>query len=1017
MNSPRRMSSSRWSWLAVAMTSCALVSSTRSLAECEPGFELHPEYYTFSVGAKPVSVATGDWNEDGRPDVVTANADGRSLTLLFGAGGFHLRPGGEIPMGAAAYWVEPKDMNADGHLDLVATGDFGTVVLVGDGRGGFRTGATYPYAGTFLALGDLNRDGSCDIALVSRTAKLDVTFLFLKGLDVDHVHTLPYPVDAIHLGDFNEDGALDMAVVGCGGYIWLNPGDGTFSPTWTFYPYHCCTKWGAVGDINGDGHVDIVGVDSYPGCGGVLLGRGDGTFQDPYGGLAAELPSGPEEPRPPAVARRQVPSGETRHEPWMPPLLSGASWQVQDSGGEPLPERPASVPSSLWPTNEPGAGPDLLLDAVHYGPHWVMLADLDGDGRDDWVTLSNQPGEEVLYRRSVSYPTAAVVVDIDGDGRLDVVAAGRQYWGAGPIDGAVAVHPGDEHDIIRRNPSVYMSDRPVMAELVDFNRDGIADIASMGDDGLQIVLRQADGSLGPILGAPGYYGFGHAFVDINGDGNLDVLDGDPMLYLGNGDGTFDWEMPIQYFDSRLSGFDAGDVDGDGKVDVVGIRWYSVPGNRPEGPALLLRGNGDGTFRPATELGITAAQVRLKDLDGDGHLDMVVARENGGMSVYWGSGDGTFTMGPVLESSGTIYSLLYGDIDGDGRLDLFANPEAREVVYRSLGGRSYQRLALNLRVYPTFPALGDINGDGKDDLIDYGIQAFHVYLSNGDGSFRGPLEDSYGPGGLVLVDRASRSPQQLFALTRNNEYYFTKVTLVENEQRPNRGPITGNARAVVTGPGARNHGWADISIAGVSDPEGDAVSIAVTGITQDEPVGSGFMGGPHGTAGSGGPHCPDALIVGGQARVRWERAGSGNGRMYRVDFIATDGCGGTSPGQVNVCVPHDAASLTCVDDGQRYNSLGCEVGGPAALAVSAADGLYAPQVHAGGAELHYSLAQSAEVRLEIFDLLGRRRAVLTGGLQPPGEHRARWDAVGAAGVYFARLSIRGQSFVQRFALLP
>lgn len=98
MNSPRRMSSSRWSWISVAVAACALVSSTRSLAECALGYELHPEYYTFSVGAKPMSVATGDWNEDGRrvrvwrwgslaPGIHSVVWDGQ------GASGEHLGPG------------------------------------------------------------------------------------------------------------------------------------------------------------------------------------------------------------------------------------------------------------------------------------------------------------------------------------------------------------------------------------------------------------------------------------------------------------------------------------------------------------------------------------------------------------------------------------------------------------------------------------------------------------------------------------------------------------------------------------------------------------------------------------------------------------------------------------------------------------------------------------------------------------------------------------------------------------
>ncbi len=1018
MNLPPQLSRSNRAWLpATLAVACVLVSPARSAADCDPGYELHAEYFTFGVGAKPASVATGDWNEDGHPDVVTATVDGRSLTLLLGSRGFHLRPGGEIGMGAAARWVVARDMNADGHLDLIATGDFGTSVLVGDGQGGFRTGATYPYSGTFLTLGDLNRDGASDIVLGGTTT--GTTFLFLRGLDLDTVREFPYR--APQLGDFNEDGALDLATSGCGSVVWLNAGDGSFGPP-TSYAAQCCTEWVSVGDVNGDHHLDLVGVSPYPACGVVLLGRGDGTFQDAFGGLAAELPSAPKDMRPPAGVSSRAPDGRMRQAQLAAPLISEAAWRLGGPLTGPAPQVPVLAPEDRGLAEDVGSAPEGALGSVRYGAHWIELADLDGDGRDEYITLSRQPGAELMGRRSLAFPTAAAVADMDGDGQLDVVVAGGQYWGTGPEEGAVAVHPGDGHGFIRRNPKTYIY--PLwFVKLVDFNGDGIEDIASMGDYGLEILLRNPDGSPGRRLAGPGFYSFGYAFVDVNGDGNVDVLDGDPNLYLGNGDGTFQ-ESPIWYFDTRLTGFDAGDVDEDGKADVLGIRWFHTRHGDLEGPLLLLRGNGDGTFRPATELGITAGQVKLRDLDGDGHLDLVSARWRDGASVFYGRGDGTFVVGPVLETSGHIFRLQHGDIDGDGRLDLlgdwqeeFGRSQAQGVVYRNMG-RSYQRSTIELRGYP---ALGDVDGDGRDDVIAYG-GAFHVYLSNGDGSFRWPLQEAYGPGGFALVDRTNRSPQQIFMFTEYYDDGYATVTLVENQRSPNRAPVTENARAVMTSAGAPNHGWAEVSVAGVSDPDGDAVSLEVTGITQDERAGSGSAGrglsrGPHGDVDSEHARCPDAAIAGGQALVRWERAGSGNGRVYMIQFKATDGCGGTSTGHVTVCVPHDAASPECVDDGQRYNSLACEAGSAAsAVAVELNDGLRTPEVRGGGAELRYALATAAMVKLEVYDLLGRKRAVVVSGKQPPGEYRARWEAQGAAGIYFARLSIGPASYVRRFALL-
>ena len=69
----------------------------------------------------------------------------------------------------------------------------------------------------------------------------------------------------------------------------------------------------------------------------------------------------------------------------------------------------------------------------------------------------------------------------------------------------------------------------------------------------------------------------------------------------------------------------------------------------------------------------------------------------------------------------------------------------------------------------------------------------------------------------------------------------------------------------------------------------------------------------------GDTSPDAVLQGDKVLLRAERSGSGNGRVYQVSFTANDGHGGSCPGAVMVCVPHDRKPGTCVNDGQRYDS--------------------------------------------------------------------------------------------------
>lgn len=111
----------------------------------------------------------------------------------------------------------------------------------------------------------------------------------------------------------------------------------------------------------------------------------------------------------------------------------------------------------------------------------------------------------------------------------------------------------------------------------------------------------------------------------------------------------------------------------------------------------------------------------------------------------------------------------------------------------------------------------------------------------------------------------------------------------------------------------NHKFVDITIEGVTDPDGDPIAINITAITSDEPTVS--------IDGAGGDkHAPDADGVGTDtASVRAERSGDGNGRVYEITFVASDGIAETE-GSVFVKVPHDQSDeCVSIDDGQIYDA--------------------------------------------------------------------------------------------------
>ena len=105
-----------------------------------------------------------------------------------------------------------------------------------------------------------------------------------------------------------------------------------------------------------------------------------------------------------------------------------------------------------------------------------------------------------------------------------------------------------------------------------------------------------------------------------------------------------------------------------------------------------------------------------------------------------------------------------------------------------------------------------------------------------------------------------------------------------------------------------HKYVTVDISGVSDPDGDPVILSITGVTQDEP-----------TNGLGdGDVSPDAVITDGGVKLRRERSGTGNGRVYQIHVSGTDPQGLSCNATLTVGVPHQKKS-TPVDDGQNYDA--------------------------------------------------------------------------------------------------
>jgi len=294
----------------------------------------------------------------------------------------------------------------------------------------------------------------------------------------------------------------------------------------------------------------------------------------------------------------------------------------------------------------------------------------------------------------------------------------------------------------------------------DFNGDGIVDLvsANQGNNTVSVVLGNTQGG----FSAPATYTTGPAPTavvtgDFNNDGILDlavtdancayqvtgmalstlICDGGTVsILLGNGDGSF--QSHIDYATGKApAALVAADFNNDGKLDLA-------IANSQDSSISVLLGQGDGTFQPQVVYqGVEAASLAIGDFNNDGKLDLVTP----GPSVMLGNGDGTFRT-PITSTGGSstaLAPLAVADFNLDGKLDLFqggglflGNGDGTFVLHATYGYPSTTGSPIPSAV------TGDLNGDGKPDLVVASGSEIAIFLGNGDGSFQPTVDYAAGP---------------------------------------------------------------------------------------------------------------------------------------------------------------------------------------------------------------------------------------------------------------------------------
>jgi hypothetical protein len=537
----------------------------------------------------------------------------------------------------------------------------------------------------------------------------------------------------IAVADVNQDGKPDLVYLDGTTtftvHVLLGNGDGTFShgQDIALPAGVCCVV--TVADVTGDGKLDIIlqGKQQFTVNIAVLVGNGDGTFKAPT--ISSFQPNVDAYPllRDPAGVGDINGDGKT-------------DLVVCDALNE-----------DLYVLLGDGTGKFTLRTQIDDNTGGQLyLLDLNGDQHLD-IVATNILGSGFLvllgngdgtFQNPVAYGAQTsgrlLLADLEGDGHPDMLL---QYAPA-----QLGIFKGNpDGTFAPLAPISSVSTSNPLVGVHDFNGDGIPDLLFTSPTGIGTALAQGSLAFAPIQmtvsGGPStiYVTLAQPVAgDFNGDGHLDLampVEGGIAILLGTGSGTF----------ASADSYDVGQIVGAAAVaDFTGDNFPDIAVTLEATYPRLLLGNGKGSFTlgpdPNPSYGGQGADVTLlaADFNGDGIKDLNLGNmlpnqaSSSTQSVELGVGNGTFSAPVSVPNS----SPIIGDVNNDGRSDMVYvyNDSITATLGQANGTFAAVTTELRLANFTGHYNIGDVNHDGKLDVVINYYDHLEIWFGNGDGTF-------------------------------------------------------------------------------------------------------------------------------------------------------------------------------------------------------------------------------------------------------------------------------------------